>query len=101
MLIIRKKNRIKNALKTRGIAARKQEKERKVRLQELEAQIGIPIPLELREAVPDPQKLTTQDELDEQLRTTLIQLPEFSGVEYAMEDYEEFNIEEQKERGGR
>jgi len=65
------KNRIRNELKARGVLARRQERERKKKVQELETANSF-VPFELREAIPDPEKDTTDADIELQLQETLI-----------------------------
>ena len=64
-------NKIKNELKAHGVIAWRQEKERKRKLQELE-KVHQLIPIKLYEAIPDPEKLTTNADIELQLQETLI-----------------------------
>jgi hypothetical protein len=82
------RNRIAKKLKARGIIARRKEKERRKQLQELQQIKAKFIPMELFEPVPDPQKLTTQEDLNLQLQEALITMPEFSGVSFEYTEYE-------------
>ena len=65
------KNKIRNELKARGVLARRQERERKKKVQELEKANSF-MPFELREVIPDPEKDTTDVDIELQLRETLI-----------------------------
>jgi hypothetical protein len=70
------RNKIKNELKARGVLARRQEKERKKKVQELEKANSF-VPFELREAIPDPEKDTTDADIELQLRETLISTQQY------------------------
>src|SRR5436190_17082476 len=65
------KNKIRNELKARGVLARRQERERKKKVQELEKANSF-VPFELCEVIPDPEKDTTDVDIELQLRETLI-----------------------------
>ena len=75
------KNKIKNELKAHGVIARRQEKERKKKVQELEKAHCF-VPLELLEAIPDPEKTTTNADIKLQLQETLISTQGYSMREY-------------------
>ena len=57
------RNKIKRELKAQGIATRKQEKERKKKIKALTRDKQF-VPLELFEAIPDPEKTTTKADID-------------------------------------
>ena len=59
-------NKIKNELKARGVIARRQERERKRKVQELQKAHQF-VPMELYEAIPDPEKLMTDADIELQL----------------------------------
>jgi DDE superfamily endonuclease len=65
------RNKIKNELKARGVLARRQEKERKKRILELQKANQF-IPIDMYEAIPDPEKLTTDGDIETQLREILV-----------------------------
>ena len=65
------RNKIKNAWKTQGIAARKQERERKKRVEALQKAKEF-VPIHLLEAIPDPKLSITEADIDLQLREALI-----------------------------
>src|SRR5277367_3948134 len=65
------RNKIKNNLKARGVIARRQERERKKDVEALQKAGGF-IPMDMLEAIPDPEKTTTDADIDLQLREALI-----------------------------
>jgi hypothetical protein len=65
------RNKIKNNLKARGIAARRQERERKKAVEALQRSKEF-VPLEMLEAIPDPEKTTTEAEIKALLQEALI-----------------------------
>jgi hypothetical protein len=65
------RNKIKNELKTRGVAARKLERERKRQVEALQKAKEF-VPFHLLEAIPDPELSTTEADIDLQLRERLI-----------------------------
>ena len=65
------KNRIRNELKACGVLAQRQERERKKKVQELEIANSFVL-FELREAIPDLEKDTTDTDIELQLQETLI-----------------------------
>jgi hypothetical protein len=75
------RNKIKNELKARGVIARKQEKERKKKLLELQKGQQF-IPIELYKAILDPEKLTTDADIELQLREALISAHGFSTASF-------------------
>jgi hypothetical protein len=75
------RNKIKNELKARGVVARKQEKERKKKILELQKAQQF-IPIELYEAIPDPEKLTTNEDIELQLQEALISAHGFTTTSF-------------------
>ena len=75
------RNRIKNELKARGVIARKQEKERKKKLLELQKAHQF-VPIELYEAIPDPEKLTSDTDIETQLQEALISTHGFTAASF-------------------
>jgi hypothetical protein len=67
------RNKIKNELKTRGIAARKLERERKKQVEALQKSRQF-IPVDLLEAIPDPELSVTAADIDLQLRKRMISI---------------------------
>jgi hypothetical protein len=65
------RNKIKNELKTRGVAARKLERERKRQVEALQKAKEFVL-FHLLEAIPDPELSTTEADIDLQLRKRLI-----------------------------
>jgi hypothetical protein len=65
------RNKIKNELKTRGVAARKLERERKRQVEALQKAKEFVL-FHLLEAIPDPELSTTEADIDLQLRERLI-----------------------------
>jgi hypothetical protein len=65
------RNKIKNAWKTQGIAAQKQERERKKRVEALQKAKEF-VPIHLLEAIPNPELSITKADIDLQLREALI-----------------------------
>jgi hypothetical protein len=65
------RNKIKNDWKTQGIAARKQERERKKRVEALQ-KAKQPVPIEMLQVIPDPELSITEADIDLQLREALI-----------------------------
>jgi len=65
------RNKIKNDWKTRGIAARKQERERKKTVKALQKAKQF-VPIEMLQAIPDPELSITEADIDLQLREALI-----------------------------
>jgi hypothetical protein len=63
-------------LKAHGVLTRRQEKERKKKVQELEKANSF-ILFELHKAIPDPEKDTTDADLELQLRETLISTEQY------------------------
>jgi hypothetical protein len=75
------RNKIKNELKARGVIARKQEKERKKKVLELQKAHQF-IPIELYEAIPDPEKLITDADIELQLQEALISAHGFTTTSF-------------------
>jgi len=67
------RNKIKNELKTRGIAARKLERERKKEVEALQKSRQF-IPVDLLQAIPDPELFITAADIDLQLRERMISI---------------------------
>jgi hypothetical protein len=65
------RNKIKNDWKTKGIAARKQERERKKKVEALQKAQQF-VPVDLLAAIPDPELSITEADIDLQLREALI-----------------------------
>jgi hypothetical protein len=65
------RNKIKNDLKARGVVARRQERERKKAVEALEKAKGF-IPVDMLEAIPDPEKTTTEADIEAQLQEALV-----------------------------
>jgi hypothetical protein len=65
------RNKIKNKLKTRRVAAQKLERERKRQVEALQKAKEF-VPFHLLEAIPDPELSTTKADIDLQLRERLI-----------------------------
>jgi hypothetical protein len=65
------RNKIKNELKTRGVAARKLERERKRQVEALQKAKEF-VPFHLLKAIPDPELSTTEADIDLQLCERLI-----------------------------
>jgi hypothetical protein len=87
------RNKIKNELKACRVVARKQEKERKKKLLELQKEQQF-IPIELYKAIPDPEKLTTDADIELQLREALISIYRFN-----IASFESTVLETQAEAG--
>jgi hypothetical protein len=60
------RNKIKNNLKARGVVARRQERERKRAVEALERAKEF-VPIAMLEAIPDPEKTTTNADIELQL----------------------------------
>ena len=71
---------IKNELKTRGVAARKLERERKKQVELLQKAQEF-VPLELLEPILDPELSVTEADIELQLREKLISNPAALGLE--------------------
>jgi hypothetical protein len=65
------RNKIKNKIKTYGIAARKLERERKKQVDALQKAKEF-VPMHLLKAIPDPELSTTEADIDLQLRERLV-----------------------------
>jgi hypothetical protein len=65
------RNKIKNDLKARGVVARRQERERKKAVEALEKAKEF-IPIGMLEAIPDPEKTTTEADIELQLQEALV-----------------------------
>jgi hypothetical protein len=65
------RNKIKNNLKARGVVARRKERERKKAVEALEKSKEF-IPLDMLEAIPDPEKTTTEADIELQLQEALV-----------------------------
>jgi hypothetical protein len=65
------RNKIKNNLRACGVVARKHERERKKSVEALQ-KAGEFIPMDMLEAIPDSEKMTTDADIDLQLWETLI-----------------------------
>jgi len=65
------RNKIKNDLKARGVIARKQERQKKKAVEALEKAKEF-IPIQMLEAIPDPEKTTTEANIEVQLQEALI-----------------------------
>jgi hypothetical protein len=65
------RNRIKNDLKAHRVIARRQEKERKKAVEALEKAKEF-IPIKMLKAIPDPEKTTTEAEIEIQLQEALV-----------------------------
>jgi hypothetical protein len=65
------RNRIKNDLKARGVVARRQERERKKAVEALE-KAGEFVPFEMFKAIPNPEKMTTEADIEVQLQEALV-----------------------------
>jgi hypothetical protein len=65
------RNRIKNELKARGVIARRSERERKKAVEALE-KAGEFVPFEMLEAIPDPEKSTTEADIEVRLQEALV-----------------------------
>lgn len=90
----KERNRITKALYIQGVAARKEEKARKLRLEKLQ-RLGEFVPIELYTPIPDPEKDTTEEELKEQVGIALLKYEQFSDGIY---DYEAFKAEERQRK---
>jgi hypothetical protein len=77
------RNRIKNDLKARGVVARRQERERKKAVEALE-KAGEFIPLDMLEAIPDPEKTTTEADIELQLQEALVST--ISAIDPSLDD---------------
>ena len=71
------RNKIKNDLKAQGVIARRQERERKRKLQELQKANQFVL-VELYEAIPDPEKLVTNKDIELQLREAFISIERYN-----------------------
>ena len=84
------RNKIKKELKSRGVIARRQERMRLQQVKEFSHnKCGFEnsiIPPELLIPIPDPEKTVTDEDIELQLRETLITMPEFSGVDIPATD---------------
>jgi hypothetical protein len=65
------RNKIKNNLKACGVIARRQEKERKKAVEALQRSKEF-VPLEMLEAIPNPEKTTTEADIEAQLQEALV-----------------------------
>jgi hypothetical protein len=65
------RNKIKNNLKAHGVIARRQERERKKAVEALQRSKEF-VPLEMLEAIPDPEKTTTEADIEAQLQEALV-----------------------------
>jgi hypothetical protein len=65
------RNRIKNNLKARRVVARQQERERKKAVEALEKAKEF-IPIRMLEAIPDPERTTTEADIEAQLQEALV-----------------------------
>ena len=65
------RNKIKNNLKAHGVTIRRRERERKKAVEALQRAREF-IPMDILEAIPDPEKTTTDADIDLQLREALI-----------------------------
>jgi hypothetical protein len=65
------RNRIKNDLKARGVIARRQERERKRAVEALEKAKEF-IPIGMLEAIPDPERTTTEADIEAQLQEAFV-----------------------------
>jgi hypothetical protein len=65
------RNRIKNDLKARGVVARRQERERKKAVEALE-KAGEFVPFEMFKAIPNPEKMTIEADIEVQLQEALV-----------------------------
>jgi hypothetical protein len=65
------RNKIKNDLKARGVLARRSERERKKAVEALE-KAGNFIPPDMLEAIPDPERTTTEADIEVQLQEALV-----------------------------
>ena len=65
------RNRIRNDLKARGATARRSERERKKAVEALEKASEF-VPFEMLEAIPDPEKTTTEADIEVQLQEALV-----------------------------
>jgi hypothetical protein len=65
------RNKIKNNLKTRGVVARREERERKKAVEALEKAKEF-VPLDMLEAILDPEKTTTETDIELQLQEALV-----------------------------
>ena len=65
------RNKIKNDLKARGVVARRQERERKKAVEALEKAKEF-VPIKMLEAIPNPEKATTDADIEAQLQEALV-----------------------------
>jgi hypothetical protein len=65
------RNKIKNDLKARGVIAQRSKRERKKAVEALE-KAGEFVPLDMLEAIPDPEKTTTEADIKVQLQEALV-----------------------------
>lgn len=73
------RNKIKNEYKARGVIARRKERARVQKVKEFGVGNSL-IPQELLQAIPDPEKALTEEDIELQVKEALISFPEFSGV---------------------
>jgi hypothetical protein len=90
------RNKIKRELKVQGVTARRQEKERIRRVQDLQRRKEM-IPAGLMEPIPDPEKLTTTEEIELLVQESLVILPEFSGVSFDYTEFSNIGIQSQEQ----
>ena len=71
------RNKIRNELRAHGVLARRQERERKKKVQELEKANSF-VPFDLHEPIPDPEKDTTNADIELQLQEALISTQQYN-----------------------
>ena len=74
------RRKIRKALYDQGVTARKQERDRKKEVAELTRTAQF-IPIKLLKPIPDPEKLTTEEEIELQVQEPLILIPGFNGYD--------------------